>query len=197
MTATMTKPKETWRDWMPPGLPEPEELFTREELADLLHSWHIDASVSDLRYWEYAGVLPRPVRRWHNGAVRAVYPRWIASIVRELRRMQRVEGFSLQHIRPQLRAYARMFLAYESNDSARETVKAKPLPMSPEDIRIWPDLTSELERLARWWTQLSGVPAERIEVHVIGASGRATRYPLPLATESSEHEPEHDDAAKS
>ena len=37
------------------------------------------------------------------------------------------------------------------------------------------------ERLARWHAHLTGAPAERVEIRVVGADGRGTVYPLPLA----------------
>jgi hypothetical protein len=50
----------------------------------------------------------------------------------------------------------------------------------PEDIQLWPDLTTELERLARWRATLTGVPTDRVEVHVIGTDGHATKFPIPI-----------------
>ena len=40
MAATTTKPKETWRSWMPEGVPEPE-LVTRDELVMRDENGHI------------------------------------------------------------------------------------------------------------------------------------------------------------
>ncbi len=97
---------ETWRDWMRSGATEPG-LLTRSELLDALHARGIDAENSDLRFWEYEGVLPRPVRQWHHGAVRAVYPDWFVYLIAQLRGMQRA-GFTLQEIAPKLRELAEL-----------------------------------------------------------------------------------------
>ncbi len=180
------KPKrETWREWFPPGTPG--ELLTRNELLGRLAEMGIDATESDLRYWEYSGVLPRTVRQWHNGAVRAVYHELVAYLVKELRRLQRYEGRALEEIAPRLRTTARLLAAYDG----RNTKPAAELPQAPEGIRLWPDLTDELDRLARWWAELSGVDADRVEVRVVGTNGRATGYahPIPGTTDEGRAPP--------
>jgi len=164
---------ETWRDWLPAGGPEPDRLYTRDQVLDLARGMRAEVSTSDIRYWEQVGVLPRPVRRWHEGAVRAVYPLLIAYLIKELRRLQRYEGLSLAEARPRLRTYARMWLTYDAAYAQRDRV--------PEDLSLGPNLAGELERLANEWAELAGVPVDRVEVHVIGTSGRATKYPLPIA----------------
>ena len=84
---TPTKPKrETWRDWMPEGFPQPsdEELVTRSELLDRLRSdpqRTIDITERTLRLWESEGILPGPIRQRHKGATRALYPPWYATLV--------------------------------------------------------------------------------------------------------------------
>lgn len=180
--AAPTKPKrETWRDWLPEVAPDPDELLTRDELIGRLRSWRVDATEADLRYWEYAGVLPRPVRRWHDGAVRALYPDWFPHLVRELRRLQRREGLTLEEIAPRLRVHARISLALSNNITDEEIRRSYGQARTPEDILPWPALVEELERLGRWWQALAGTPTDRIEVHVVGANGRATKYPLPIS----------------
>jgi len=97
MTATKEKrePKtnqETWRDWMPVSeitgeRAEIGDLFTRDEILQELEKRGIAINPETFRSWEKYGLLPRAVRQWHNGAVRAVYPSWIvrtASITRSL-----------------------------------------------------------------------------------------------------------------
>ncbi len=187
-TEAPTKPKrETWRDWRPADAPEPERLYTRDELLELLERMGVDATESDLRYWEYGGVLPRAVRQWHRGAVRAVYPDDVAYLVKELRRLQRYEGLSLEEIAPRLRTRARLMSAHDRED----TGPAADLPQAPEGIRLWPNLIAELDRLARWWEHLAGVEADRVEVRVVGANGRATAYahPIPGTTDEGRAPP--------
>ncbi len=75
--------EETWLDWMPPGMtaPPPEELLTRAELLAEVRDAGLDITPRTFRSWEALGILPRPVRRWHRGAVRATYPRWLLHLV--------------------------------------------------------------------------------------------------------------------
>jgi DNA-binding transcriptional MerR regulator len=180
---TQTKPKpETWLDWMPEGSTEPEHLLTRDEVVDLLSKRHVAGtepiSAGDLRYWESIGVLPHPIRRWRDGAPRALYHPFAWLLAREVRMKQRA-GFALDEIRPQIRALARNRLAYGE--------KAPRLgPRTPEEIVLWPDLVNELERLARYREAVTSVPTERIEVLVVGTDGLATKYPLPIALPDEE-----------
>ena len=184
---TTPKPS-TWRDWMPAGAPEPEELLTRDELLARLKAWRVDATEADLRFWEYSGVLPRPIRRWHNGAVRALYPDWFPHLVRELRRLQRREGLTLGEIATRLLVHARISLALSTDATDEEIRASRNYPQTPEDITLWPTLVEDLERLARWWEHLSGASTDRVEVHVVGTNGRATKYPLPIAPHRGEEE---------
>lgn len=106
--------RETWRDFMPEGAPEPA-LYTRAEIAesasyiDLVAPHdirYIDlVTPDDIRYWEYQGVLPRSIRRRYAGATRAVYPEWYAGLAREVRALQR-QGRTLDEIKPKIRKLA-------------------------------------------------------------------------------------------
>jgi len=72
--------KASWRDWLPEGAPEPpdDQLITRAELLERLRGvFRTNLSERTLQLWEAAGILPGPVRRWHDGATRALYPMWI------------------------------------------------------------------------------------------------------------------------
>ncbi len=176
--ATKTK-RETWRDppWSPIGAPEPSRLLTRPELLDLLAQMGVDATEADLRYWEYEGVLPRALRRWVDGAPRALYADWVAYFVKHLRQLQRDEGLSLAEIRPRLRTYARLFHAHDGT-----TRVPADLPRTPDQIRPWPALVTELGRLARWWASLSDDAVDLVEVRVVGETGRSTVYQVPATS---------------
>ncbi len=172
--------RESWRDWLPEDAPEPEELLTRDELVERLAQMGIDASAGDLQFWEGIGVLPRAVRQWHNGAVRAVYPDWFVHLVRAVRRLQD-EGYTLRQIPDRVRIHARLMLAYAKIHAEN------PLPpplTDPREIPLWPDLVTELERLARWHQAITGAPTTRVEVIVTDAADRATPYLLPLAPQA-------------
>lgn len=75
--------KETWRDWMPPDMPEPAEgdLITRGELLQRLRDRNVVICPRTLQLWESMGIVPRPIRRWNNGGPRALYPPWDEDLV--------------------------------------------------------------------------------------------------------------------
>jgi DNA-binding transcriptional MerR regulator len=101
-----TRPKRTtWRDWLPPGAPEPARLLTRDEVVRWLGEAGVAVTANDLRFWEQEGVLPHPVRQGHRGATRAVYPDWIVPLVERLRELQG-QGKSLREIARVLRPSA-------------------------------------------------------------------------------------------
>ncbi len=144
--------------------------------------WRVAASESDLRYWEYEGILPRAVRQWHEGAVRAIYPVWYLRLVRYLRQMQH-EGLSLAEIGTRLRTLARVMLIYEANDprSAELRKVAPPHASIPEHLHVPPALLHELERFADLYADFREVPVKEIVVRVVGIDGRGTDYPIPIA----------------
>ncbi len=123
-TEAPTRPnKETWVDWVKDGAPDPspEDLITRDELIDHLREAGIPITTRELRYWETEGALPRPVKRSHTGAIRAVYPRWVLRLVPRLRTL-RHQGVPL----PEIGAHLRLMLKGE--EGAR---KAK------QDLLFW------------------------------------------------------------
>ncbi len=132
--------RETWRDWLPAGTAA-GELLTREQILERLRRWRVEATEADLRYWEYEGILPRPVRRSHEGAVRAIYPAWFVPLVRELRHLQR-SGLSLSEIAPRLRIHVRLMLAHDGDDPATRELRrfTGPRARTPEDIHLPPEL---------------------------------------------------------
>lgn len=72
-----------FRDWLPPGSPEPNlaELITREEMLDQVRAIPMRISESTLRNREAQGILPRPMRRWRGGSTKALYPTWMPRLV--------------------------------------------------------------------------------------------------------------------
>jgi hypothetical protein len=105
--ATQRSNQETWQDWVPSATVEPALLLTREQFLDRLRGRGIDANERDLRFWEYEGILPRPVRLREPGAraTRPYYPLWMMAAVFTLRELQR-EGRQLRDIAPLLRRAA-------------------------------------------------------------------------------------------
>ena len=107
---TPPKPKkQTWRDWMPADAPEPEPLITREELIAEVQRAGESVDIDDIRNWQRAHIIPYGIRRWHDGAMRTLYPRGMTEIITSLRALQRA-GEPLAAIGPQLRVLARSVL---------------------------------------------------------------------------------------
>ena len=69
--------QETWADWFP-GQDDASALLSRDAFLERLRVRGIEAKESDLRFWEYEGILPRPIRRWDHAvkARRVYYPIW-------------------------------------------------------------------------------------------------------------------------
>lgn len=136
--------RSTWRDCLPPDAPVPAELFTREQLLTQLKRWRVEATEADLRYWEYEGVLPRPVRQWHEGAVRALYPAWFVPLVQHLRALQR-RGLTLDEIAARMPAQIYLLSTYNQN--------------TPPVVR------REAERLAQVLERDAGIRVDQVTIH--------------------------------
>lgn len=57
----------------PSSTPPASTLMTREQFLSELKRQGFDLSERNLKEWHAFGLLRRPVRRWHEGAVRALY----------------------------------------------------------------------------------------------------------------------------
>lgn len=95
---------ETWLALLPDGAPEPM-LITRDELLGALAARGVDINEGRLIFWEKAGILPRPTRRWHGGGPRAMYPAYAIDAVEHLRQLQ-AAGRTLEQIAPIMRTWA-------------------------------------------------------------------------------------------
>lgn len=76
--------QQTWLDWIPEGWPAPadEELIGREELLDRVErEFGIEIRPRTLQELEQQGLTPRPIRKWHEGATRALYAPWVVDLV--------------------------------------------------------------------------------------------------------------------
>ncbi len=103
-TLEATAPANPWHDWMPEGgsAPDPGDMISREELIDRLQADGITVTPRQLHYWETEGALPKPVKRSHTGAIRAVYPTWVLPLVPRVQAL-RQQGVPLREIGSQLR----------------------------------------------------------------------------------------------
>ena len=112
-TDTPTSKHETWEDWrkqIHPNFEESgivEEYLTMAELIeqvnDILDENDATVDASTIRYWQQKRLLPSPIRRWHEGATRALYPKGAAThAIANIRYYQRL-GHSLDEIRERIR----------------------------------------------------------------------------------------------
>lgn len=196
--------RETWRDWLPDGTPEPTYLLTREEVvAAAERSARLgrlsnqqsgksivlgtgSISTGDLRYWESIGVLPRPLRRRHEGAQRALYPAWYTHLARQVRLYQDL-GWSLDEIRPKIRKFADQMIGMYW-DAARGQQEPAPDASVTDHLLAWPQLAIELEQFARWHADVTGATPTSIEVHVGDDTGDVARYTFPTNVFGDENE---------
>ncbi len=185
-TKTPAKPnKATWRDWLPPGAPEPTDLLTRAEVLEQLRRRREDITERELRRWEYEGALPRAVRQGRTGVAR--YPDWYVPLAKHVRHLRRL-GFSLDQIRRRSRAYARYVLGIndEPNNPLDEEIRSHalgPIVAAPDDVDLPEPAKTGLRRLAQWHERVTGVPTDHVDVWVVDAEGNQTRYPLSIADE--------------
>jgi len=191
------KKGETWRAWLPPGAPEPPlaELLTRADILDWLDRRRLAVRENDLRFWEARGVLPRPWRKWRDGAARALYPAWYPVLVRELRRLQR-DGYPLAEIGPRLREYLRTdpYLTAAWPQPVHEMPQVL-LPVGVEPPLPWPafaatpsplnyEVTLALRHFARGVGGAYGAKVAALALVVTLRDDQQLTFPLPLDPEA-------------
>ncbi len=167
-TDTTTSKRETWRDWLK-DKPEPTTLYTRDEIAEMA-SVVDKISGNDIRHWEYQGVLPRSIRRGHDGVTRAVYPDWYAHLARMVRQLQR-QGLSLADIRPRVREQAQRIIHMD-------------LIVEPLDIPD--DIEAALNVLAHRTADQAGSPVREIVVSITLEDGGGLFFSVPLHPRDSQ-----------
>lgn len=191
---------QTWRDLLPEGSKDipTDKLFTREQLSEILARVNVKVSPEDLRYWEREGILPRAVRKWHDGASRSVYPGWYANLVYHLRKLQG-KGYTLEQIRRRIEAHARLLTtaAADSIDADLQKVLAEAIPTdhrSPSDeqqpywepvtgpaaIPMAPELQHEIQKHAAKLERFTGVPVAEVLVTIVDEEGEELTYPISL-----------------
>ncbi len=98
--------KTTWLDGVPGHLQDipTEGLYTRDEVIDSLRDRGVDITESILVSLEKADVLPRAVRRYRDGAPRALYPPWAVDGIAYIRSLQ-AKGMTRAQIAPLMTAW--------------------------------------------------------------------------------------------
>ena len=161
MATDTTVPQETWRDWLAPGQAEPRPLLTRAELVARTRAFGVKVSPVDLYYWEYTGVLPRAVKRWHEGAVRALYPEWFPYLILSLRDAQEA-GKSLDEIAALLRDTFYQSLAKSGGSPLISIVEQSVLAFGHETV------LPALVVLARRFEQRTGQRVAAVRLELLG-----------------------------
>ncbi len=138
-TNARDKPKkESWLDWLPAGVPEPDELLTRDDLLEGLRRDGVVVREDDLQNWQGAGIVPYGVRRRHPSSRtgRMLYPWWMGHVLRDLRALQ-AEGRSLRSIEPILRQRAAGYARQEPG-TVWQPSRSASISGSTPTIRVTP-----------------------------------------------------------
>ncbi len=176
MRARAPTKRETWEDWVSGETTKPTRLLSRDELIAEIRTWGTDVTVSDIRFWEYEGILPRAVKRWHEGANRVFYPLWMAALIMTLRALQDA-GMSLRNIAPILREKAQDFAeisnTYESIEASNPGVLHRSFLLVPA-TELFADalLNQELVQHAHRVGRMLGQPVEHMRLELRGADGK-------------------------
>lgn len=183
-TADPMPNQETWVDWMPPGSPEPEGLLTRDELVDRLRRRGVDVTARTLAHWESVGALPRAVRRWRDGAPRALYPEWIVGLAAQVRDLAQHEGLSLrevgQHLRSQAQAPPVGTILPDGSTFGGVLFAGFPRTIAKM-------MDPALAAFVRRYTHTTGRHPTRVELHLVDERGHTfVRVLTPTANESPE-----------
>jgi hypothetical protein len=147
---------ETWEEW---GGPEPARLFTRDELVTHLTELGVEADGDTVRFWEGSAVVPRSIKRWHDGATRALYPDWFAPLVIGLRELQDA-GLALAEIGPVLReVHERAKTEWESGEHFADVLAGEVLSELSKRVLYEP-----ARRFYLAFERLIGAPVDRLRV---------------------------------
>ncbi len=143
--ATGRGKRRTWEDGLPESLTylqNPDLYYTRDEVLGVLRDRGIDVDEVALVYWEKAGILPHAVRRWRDGAPRALYPPWAVDAIAHLRELQ-AKGRKLSDIANVMPAWELAPIVWQDPyaaplNSARAALLelAKVVGVDPAGIRV-------------------------------------------------------------
>jgi hypothetical protein len=172
---TKAPPKrETWENWIPPGWfgPTDEELITRDELLDRVRELGADIHPRTLQIMEKDGLVPRPIRRWHGDAVRAIYAPWVVELVIRAY-LHRRKRWSLEEAQADMREAVKSAIAGYSMD----TWGGHGIPL---------EFVSQLHELAQRQAEITGSPVPSAEVRFFDADGRTIATIRKTFTEEDE-----------
>jgi len=167
-------PRETWRDWLPGSMPDPEHLYTREEIVDLIEAQskpEPSIAASDLRFWEYRRILPHGVRRTLDGKSRMVYPQIYAFLAVMVRTFQET-GVPLQDIPPLLREI--LMGSLSAAEGHGDHVPGPHIEISHNALPT--ELVSMLNPISKLNEAVTGSPTTRIEIRLFNKADQERRY---------------------
>ena len=141
--------RETWLEWFPDAEPE----LTFGELDKHIRETGVEpVTAPTLRAWQNTGLLPYPLRRRHDNAQRALYPRAAVKVIEQVRILQG-QGLSLKEIKPLVRG-----IAATRND--------------PDPLNI----RSALIDAALLQADMGGAPITQVTVTFTDSTGTDTAY---------------------
>jgi len=153
--------------------------MTRDELIGRLIAVGVDVDEGDLRFWEYHGVLPRAVKKWHDGANRVFYPRWMIATVARLRALQD-NGVPLRDIGHRLRADAAKDIAGLTFLAESDPVGSNASGIKGDNLLRWIGgrarydiLQPSLMILVEHFEAITGESVSTIEVRFLKKDGKA------------------------
>lgn len=187
MTAIAETNRETWEDWIDPAqYPALHQLVTRDELVKRANTFGAKkVTANDLRYWENIGVIPKSIKKRHEGATRAVYPTWMLLVVMMLRSMQEA-GSSLDEVRDAIRANYRknadIAAVYDRiqglfSDQQAFAINAKDFPLAATII-------------GRRFREIDSTQVSRVEIKIVGHDGRNLESIQIVVSESANQVPD-------
>lgn len=195
--------RETWRDWCAPngfgasGRPDPR-LITREELIATLEHWGVKTARGHpveertLRHWAKEVLIPNAEAQGEAGYQRALYPWWLADLIKQLRHYQD-GGMEPDRLRTWIRGDAHRLSRMPDWRVPEAAQLASVTPLAPVLLprEYSPELIPPLARMMHRHSTERGVQFVRAEIHLVTTGGEALVYtvnrrPLELPPEEGE-----------
>src|SRR5215213_4950779 len=111
-----------------------DEFLTRPQLVEAVREQGAEIDEGTLVFWEKRGLLPRAIRRYRDGAPRALYPPRAVDVVIAIREMQQA-GMTLDLIAPLMRKYALTNTAIRVSDPLRTSARFTALRLAISEER--------------------------------------------------------------
>ena len=186
-------PRRFWSD----VIPESAEELTRDEVLGRLRKRRVDVTERTLVNWESTGALPRPTRRYREGAPRVFYPTQAVDYAARARDLIYREGVPLRDVYDRLfglpmsgsslgssQSSATLTVADEGAIGAEETATvtriAAPITAALS-VDPRPFLESASADLAERYRRVTGRRLARLVLVLVDESGEVTTVTSPTA----------------